>query len=869
MAPPRPASSSGSAAASATARSSKTARFLPGAMLSERYRIIAPLGKGGMGEVYRADDLLLGQEVALKFLPPEIAASPDAVDRFRNEVRVARQVSHPNVCRVYDFGETDGHLFLSMEYVDGEDLASLLRRIGRLPQDKGLDISRKLCAGLAAAHDKGVLHRDLKPGNVMIDGSGNVLLTDFGLAGLADRIAGNDIASGTPAYMAPEQAEAREVTARSDIYSLGLVLYEIFTGRRPFEGNTLAELMRSRSRSTPPSLSTAAKDLDPAIERVIFRCLESDPTRRPPSALSVSAALPGGDPLAAALAAGETPSPDMVAAAGEGVGLAPRVAIPVLAAVVLGVLAICLISARRSALDRIQPGFPPDVLAQKARDIAQRLGYPDHPRDEAYSFHWNQAFYDYVSKQDKPAPNWSDILARRPTLLHFWYRSSPDTMIGVQFHDDLLTPGMVDQGDPAPIESGMLRVNLDSQGRLVNFEAIPSHHLKKLDPVKPVDWGPLFAAAGLDEAQLKPADPEWTWLATSDQRAAWTGTWPGTKRPLRVEAAAFRGKPVAFALIGPWTEADRMPTPESLSGEMLVGIVLIVLLAVTLIGSYLLARRNLKQGRGDLRGAFRIAAALFWAEIALWACRVHLVLSIGTLGMAIIAVCTSAFYGLFIWTMYMALEPVARRRWPHSLISTTAVLSGRARDPIVGRDVLYGAALGAGIALFANCVDLWMSPSGFASPALDQLNALNGFRSAMAGVLATIPHAFRDALWYLFLLFLLRALLRNQWLATAGFASIFALLSLLGNNGGHLLAAAAATFVIVGAQAVAILRWGVLTMAVGTFLASVLQPIQITANTSAWYFGTDLFVLAIVLAVAAWAFRVSIGERHFLKADLL
>ena len=194
-------------------------RFAPGQMLAGRYRIVALLGRGGMGEVYRADDLVLEQPVALKFLPESLSDNSDALARFRGEVRIARQVSHPNVCRVYDLGETGGQYFLSMEYVDGENLDSLLRRIGRLPTDKGLEIARQLCAGLGAAHAKGVLHRDLKPGNVMLDARGQVLLTDFGLAGLAGQIEGAEVRNGTPAYMAPEQLAGEEVTVRSDIYS--------------------------------------------------------------------------------------------------------------------------------------------------------------------------------------------------------------------------------------------------------------------------------------------------------------------------------------------------------------------------------------------------------------------------------------------------------------------------------------------------------------------------------------------------------------------------------------------------------------------------------------------------------------------------
>src|ERR1035438_4941283 len=302
----RPPSSSSSRPPSSAAYSLNEGRFLPGRLVASRYRIIALLGRGGMGEVYRADDLTLGQPVALKFLPDEAARDQGLLERFKNEVRIARRVSHPNVCRVYDVGDVEGHTFFTMEYVDGEDLASLLRRIGRLPEDKALDIARQLCAGLAAAHTKGVLHRDLKPANIMLDGRGQVVITDFGLAGVVDQIQGAEVRSGTPAYMAPEQLAGKEVSTRSDIYSLGLVLYEVFTGKRAFSEKP-AEKLRTGDR-TLSRPSTVVKDLNPVIERVILRCLETEPSARPATVLSVAAALPGGDPLAAALAAGEEPS---------------------------------------------------------------------------------------------------------------------------------------------------------------------------------------------------------------------------------------------------------------------------------------------------------------------------------------------------------------------------------------------------------------------------------------------------------------------------------------------------------------------------------------------------------------------------------
>src|SRR5262245_45367892 len=181
-----------------------------------------------MGEVYRAEDLTLDQPVALKFLPEGVAADPAHLAQFHNELRTARQVSHKNVCRLYDLGEADGRRFLTMEYVDGENLGALLRRIGRFPEDRAVAIARQLGAG-AAAHDRGVIHRDLKPANVMIDGDGNVRITDFGIATVAADSGAGIV--GTPQYMAPEQLAGRAASVRSDIYSLGLILFEVFTGR--------------------------------------------------------------------------------------------------------------------------------------------------------------------------------------------------------------------------------------------------------------------------------------------------------------------------------------------------------------------------------------------------------------------------------------------------------------------------------------------------------------------------------------------------------------------------------------------------------------------------------------------------------------
>ncbi len=362
-------------------------RFVPGTILADRYRIVGLLGRGGMGEVYRADDLKLEQPVALKFLPPALEADRDRVERLYAEVRTARQVSHPAVCRVWDIGEAEGQHFLSMEFVDGENLASLLRRIGRFPLDKALDVARQIAEGLGAAHAKGLLHRDLKPANVMLDGRGQVRLTDFGLAGLADTLSGEDVRSGTPAYMSPEQLLGREVSVRSDIYSLGLVVYELVTGRRAFEGKGFAELARKHRDERPIEPSALVRGLDPGVERTILACLEKEPRKRPPSALAAAAMLSGRDPLEAAIAAGETPSPELVAAAGDTEGLRPRTGWWCLSFVAVGVLLLPALMGPRQLMARIPVEKSPASLedrgaraprALRAREARRLGGGPQH-----------------------------------------------------------------------------------------------------------------------------------------------------------------------------------------------------------------------------------------------------------------------------------------------------------------------------------------------------------------------------------------------------------------------------------------------------------------------------------------------------------
>ena len=352
-----------------------------------------------MGEVYRADDLTLDQPVALKFLPAGVADDDSRLAQFHNELRVARQVSHKNVVRLYDLGDADGRRFLTMEYVDGEDLGSLLRRIGRIPQDKALELARQLCAGVSAAHERGVLHRDLKPANVMIDGDGNVRITDFGIA-----TAGGDeghTTSGTPQYMAPEQLAGKSASIKTDIYALGLVLFEIFTGRRAYDAKSLGDLKQLHDTGTITTPSSIVHDIEPAVERVILRCLARDPDQRPPSALTVAASLPGGDPLAAALAAGETPSPAMLVAAGESEALGVGRGLAAVALVVIGLAILVAVSPRTTVAGRSPLDKPPAVLIDRAQQILASVGYTEPIADSAYGFSTHQTFLRWIASTER------------------------------------------------------------------------------------------------------------------------------------------------------------------------------------------------------------------------------------------------------------------------------------------------------------------------------------------------------------------------------------------------------------------------------------------------------------------------------------
>lgn len=253
-----------------------------GGIFAERYHIIEDLGKGGMGKVYKALDTKIHEKVALKILNPEVAADQKNLERFHNELKITRKISHRNICRVFDLGEHDNSTFISMEYVSGEDLKTLIRRVGQLSAGKSLFIIRQVCEGLNEAHRLGVVHRDLKPHNIMIDREGNAKIMDFGIAhtskarGLTDA----GVIMGTPEYMSPEQVEGKELDSRSDLYSLGVIFYEMLTGRTPFSGDTPITVAVKQKTESPIDPRRINTQIPENISRVILKCLEKERDRR-------------------------------------------------------------------------------------------------------------------------------------------------------------------------------------------------------------------------------------------------------------------------------------------------------------------------------------------------------------------------------------------------------------------------------------------------------------------------------------------------------------------------------------------------------------------------------------------------------------
>ena len=647
--------------------------------------------------------------------------------------------------------------------------------------------------------------------------------------------------------MAPEQLAGQEVSVRSDIYALGLVLHEMFTGKRAFEAGS--------KRATPTSVISLAKDIDPLVERVILSCLDVEPRNRPSSALAVAAALPGGDPLAAALAAGETPTPGMVAAAGDTEGISVKAAGISLGVILAGLIAVAVLGSKTNILQKTPFDKPPAALEQKARDLLQSFGYIETPVDRVHGFSYDTEFQQYGEQQKDPAVYRALLSKGRPPLIRFWYRQSP------QYLEFPPQQNIVSVDLPPLAHSGMVTLILDPQGRLIELAAVPPQVEKAPPPSRAPDWAALFTAAGLDMAPFTPVDPEWLPLVSFDARAAWTGVYPDTDLPLRIEAASWRGRPVGFQMVAPWSKPSRM---QPAATAPLPGI--IIVLAVLAV-AVLLAWRSYRLGRGDRQGAFRLAVFVFAVRMLNWLCTANHVATLAEFDGFLLAVSSALLGAGFFWMVYMALEPYVRRRWPQSMIAWSRLLGGAVLDPVVGGNLLIGVAFGVATAavFLVHRLVLDVDSAQGLRLAVDAVLDARHMTSLFLGILLTY---IGFALAFFLVFFLLRAVLRNLWLAAAGFTILVMLFGLF-DSVNHPVISTALNLVPAALVIFITIRLGVLAMIADFVTTAVLVQFPVTTDFSTWYAGSTIFAFVLVLALTALAFHTAVAGRPLFKAGFL
>lgn len=813
--------------------------FEPGAMVAGRYQIAGLLGTGGMGEVFRARDLVLNEDVAIKFLPEARAHDESFMRRFVNEVRLARQISHPAVCRVHDIGEVDGRAFLSMEYIDGEDLASLLRRIGRLPPEKGYELAQQLCAGLSELHGAGLLHRDLKPANIMIDGHGRLKLADFGLAAVREELRAHEYGDGTPAYMAPEQLEGREVSERSDIYALGVVLYELLSGRHPHEARAGATGERGRIDRTAPAvgLATRVSGLAEETLEIVERCLEDDPAQRPASVLDVAAALPGGDPIAAALRAGRAPSVDAVANASAGRAIQPWQAWGLAAFTVLVAVLYAGLWSRLTVWGASGPQLAPAVLEARAQDVLGSLSVELPEGDDMHRFYYDTGFQSASRSRQSIAPD-----GFVPVL--FEYRASPTRLARV---------GLVASDDDPPMKTpGEVRVVLDVRGHLRGFERLPQ--LEAVAPSGPVDWASALSHSGLVE--LDPSEARAIPPRALDRHEAWLARLRDGDEPIRVEAASWKGQPVWLRVDAPWTP----PGATASSGGARLSTVQTAIALVFFTVLVLLARRMVVRDEADVRGALRVAITL----TLLFSSTMLLTSWVGQIS-GIQTFFTALSQGLLIGVIallgYTVIEPHGRRLNPNAMVSWIRLTRGRWRDPAVGRDVLVGAALGGLVAVLV-LLRVWLE--GGQGAHFAELDAVAGPRHALGAVLGAIGIGAYGVMQVYVLFLALRWVLRRTSFAAAAFAVLWTALevSRLTFEGGTLSIAVGVLVAVATSLVVTfvLVRRGLLTLSILQVMINLLLAVPLTLDLSGWYAASSVLVLGTIAVVSVASVYIALGR---------
>jgi serine/threonine-protein kinase len=641
------------------------------------------------------------------------------------------------------------------------------------------------------------------------------------------------------------------------------------TGKRPHRAESLAELGAERSR-LPDDPSSLTDDVDPALERVILRCLEPESTQRPTSAVAVAAALPGGDPLAAALEAGETPSPDMVAAAGEEGRLRPAVAWGLLVGVAAALAVMLLISPRYYLVNQVPLPKQPAVLEDRAVEIVQALGYEAEPADRASRLSYDRTYLDWVSENDSSLSRW-EALQQAPPAMLFWYRQSPEHMGPIRI-------GRINTSydDPPPLIPGMVRLRLDPSGRLQQFEAVPAQidsalangrgEASRAATPSEEEAQILFDLAGLDRERFVAADPLWVPPHYCDTRAAWTGHYPERDVPLRIEAGWLSGQLVYFDLVGPWQRPHESAMSRRSLLQRIGGMISTVLILCLLTGGVLVARNHMRAGRGDRRGATRLAVFILSLQMLVWLFVANHAPSLEEeFEQFLLTLALIFFVAALFWVVYLALEPYMRRNWPDLIISWARILGGRLRDPLVCRDILIGVLAGTLITLLDSLNHFlpgWLDIAPrypYLSMILGSPSVLNG----VVGAMAILADSIFSPLAIVFLLLGLRWLVRSPWLAAAIVILAVGFIAGTQSDPGGVQSQVSMPLgiLLVGLYVFVVMRFGLLALVTLAFVTRLLESAWITTDFSRWYASNGIVTLALTMGLALYCMANAMGGK--------
>jgi serine/threonine-protein kinase len=657
--------------------------------------------------------------------------------------------------------------------------------------------------------------------------------------------------------MAPEQLRGEAVTAKSDLYALGLVLYELFTGKKPFDAQSVQQLIDMQQSMHLTSVVSVASDVDPAVEKIIRRCLDPDPSRRPASAVSVAAALPGGDPLAAALAAGETPSPEMVAAAGTFEGLARKYSIPLLLAVILSMVAVIPIRQARTAAMHAHLDRSPEVLAHESRLLAAQFGHTERPADSYVWMESRSEMTRYLTNLPKPHL-WDQWYASISPVASF-YRESRRPLVASP-------DGNVTVDNPPPTVPGMTQTILDGEGRLLQFDAVPDDRLPPFS--QPVTAESVFHAAGLDMNAFREIDPSGAPPNAFDARRTWRGPHPVLpKTELRLDVAWWKGRITRAKVYFPWSTDAAATVPPRTFTTWLRENAAWLLQGLGGFFVILLARRNWKRNRADVRGAWQVALTRLVLAAIAWVGWTHPVESDAVINNFFGAAGDWLVAAAIIWFVYMALEPEVRSRWPHSIVTWNRVLAGRWKDARVGSEILLGAACGATMWILFKLFN-YIS-GGNTEPTNHDLNlfAAASTRHWVSSIASTLG----NALWMGIIIFLavfgLRHILRRDWLAVLAAAALFTTM-----EGGAMRSSDFAVMfslyvVVYGVLIFLLLRFGLVATITTIFFANSFNTIGLGTSWKTWYTPLGLATVTLLLSIAVWAFVRSLGGRELIGEE--